>query len=405
MMMGKQVRENAQQNSPPTSTNCQLGSRPFASLEHEHESLDREARLGYCFGEIDMFPIQPKQAGGQIPQLDSDLETQVHSMRNDGQPLPESTRAFFEPRFSYDFSQVRVHTGPNATKLAQITNARAFTVGQDILFGAGQYVPELNFGKRLIAHEIVHVVQQSSMSASNVSSAATIQRLEEEVTQTTITPEYARNLSNEELQEQIRIVQEQIYIEEFETEEQLESIRSNLRILQEEADARGLEDVAPAEVLATDTLMHFIEPWEGRRHIRYFDARGIATIGVGFNLERAGARARIGADYERVLAGELALNDEQIDALFRDDAEDALNSARRIVHNFDELPQEAQLIVADMVFNLGAAGFAGFRNTIAALENRDFARAADEMEDSLWYRQGARRPPHHVEAMRRLANH
>ncbi|GEM_PF-3341245 len=59
MMMGKQVRET-RQNSPSTSTNCQLGPRPFASPEPEHEYLDREARFGYSFGEINLFPIQPK---------------------------------------------------------------------------------------------------------------------------------------------------------------------------------------------------------------------------------------------------------------------------------------------------------------------------------------------------------
>jgi hypothetical protein len=85
----------------------------------------------------------------------------VHdALRSPGHPLDLSTRAFMEPRFGYDFSQVRVHSGAVAERSAQDLDAHAFTVGHDIVFGAGRLSPSTEDGRRLIAHELTHVVQQ-----------------------------------------------------------------------------------------------------------------------------------------------------------------------------------------------------------------------------------------------------
>ncbi|NIM03669.1 DUF4157 domain-containing protein, partial [bacterium] len=84
----------------------------------------------------------------------------MNTIKGGGQPLSESTRSFFEPRFGADFSQVRVHTDPHAAKTAQAINARAFTTGKDIVFNSGQYSTGTSSGKRLLAHELTHVVQR-----------------------------------------------------------------------------------------------------------------------------------------------------------------------------------------------------------------------------------------------------
>ena len=76
------------------------------------------------------------------------------------QPMDPNTRAFMESRFGYDFSQVRVHTDARAADSARAVNARAYTVGQDIVFGAGQYALGTTAGKRLLAHELTHTTQQ-----------------------------------------------------------------------------------------------------------------------------------------------------------------------------------------------------------------------------------------------------
>jgi hypothetical protein len=87
----------------------------------------------------------------------------VHDFINSpGQPLEAEARAFMEPRFGYDFSQVRVHTDAKAAESARMINALAYTVGQDIVFDAGQYSLGINSGQKLVAHELAHVIQQRS---------------------------------------------------------------------------------------------------------------------------------------------------------------------------------------------------------------------------------------------------
>jgi hypothetical protein len=76
-------------------------------------------------------------------------------------PLDAATRAFMEPRFGHDFSQVRVHTDSLAADSARSVNARAYTSGRNLVFGEGQYAPHSSQGRRLIAHELTHVVQQN----------------------------------------------------------------------------------------------------------------------------------------------------------------------------------------------------------------------------------------------------
>jgi hypothetical protein len=76
-----------------------------------------------------------------------------------GRPLDADTRAFFESRFRADFAGVRVHTDDAAARSAASVDARAYTVGRDIAFGAGEYQPGTEGGRRLIAHELAHTVQ------------------------------------------------------------------------------------------------------------------------------------------------------------------------------------------------------------------------------------------------------
>ena len=79
-----------------------------------------------------------------------------------GQPLDGPTRAFLEPRLGEDLGPVRVHTDQRAAETARVLQARAFTVGSDIVFNAGEYAPETTPGRRLLAHEATHVLQQGA---------------------------------------------------------------------------------------------------------------------------------------------------------------------------------------------------------------------------------------------------
>lgn len=90
----------------------------------------------------------------------------VHSVINSGgQPLDRSTRNFMESRFGYDFGNVQIHNDPAAHQSSKEINALAYTYGDHVVFGSGQYQPSTNFGKQLLAHELTHVVQQANVNS------------------------------------------------------------------------------------------------------------------------------------------------------------------------------------------------------------------------------------------------
>ncbi|MCP4369420.1 MAG: DUF4157 domain-containing protein [Deltaproteobacteria bacterium] len=106
--------------------------------------------------------LQAKKATGGKPKAEPNLEDSINSIRGGGRPLPKSTRSFFESRFGHDFSNVRVHTDEKAAQMSKSLKARAFTIGNNIVFGAGQYTPETKQGNRLLGHELAHVNQQEN---------------------------------------------------------------------------------------------------------------------------------------------------------------------------------------------------------------------------------------------------
>jgi hypothetical protein len=90
------------------------------------------------------------------------------AVADSGQPLDAAWRREMEQRFGHDFSQVRVHVGAAAEQSARDVNARAYTVGDRVVFGAGEFNPGTRGGRRLLAHELTHVVQQSGAAANVV---------------------------------------------------------------------------------------------------------------------------------------------------------------------------------------------------------------------------------------------
>mmetsp|Transcript_7340 Transcript_7340/g.8058 ORF Transcript_7340/g.8058 Transcript_7340/m.8058 type:complete len:191 (-) Transcript_7340:36-608(-) len=129
---------------------------------------------------------------------------------------------------------------------------------------------------------------------------------------------------------------------------------------------------------------------EGYFTCMYKDPVGIPTIGVGFNLQKSGARAQIqgvGADYDKVLVGTECLNDGQIRTLFNQDIATALSCAKSYVgSNFSRLTSSQGSAIVDMAFNLGCPRLGGFKNLQAALQSSppNIANAIAEMKDSAW---------------------
>jgi hypothetical protein len=107
-------------------------------------------------------PLVQPETNQIAPLVPPETEEHIQSLRGNGQRLPKTLRSFFETRFGSDFSNVRIHTGINSTRSASELGARAFTTGQDIFFNNGEYNVENIHGRRLLAHELTHVIQQNS---------------------------------------------------------------------------------------------------------------------------------------------------------------------------------------------------------------------------------------------------
>jgi len=133
-----------------------LGSRAIAP----NALLNIQRLCSACAEEQAEDTIHRKHHTAETPDLAPEAESHIGSSNGRGQPLPDSIRAFFEPRFGVDFSNVRVRTDSRAAESARAVNALAYTVGRDVLFGTSQYAPTSPNGRRLMAHELTHVVQQ-----------------------------------------------------------------------------------------------------------------------------------------------------------------------------------------------------------------------------------------------------
>jgi 3D (Asp-Asp-Asp) domain-containing protein len=151
----------ANQNSPLAVTPVQAAqvSRSCSDKDDETCASEMAANTGNEF-------LQTKEHPNETAQLNSAAESNIQALRGQGQSLSESERAFFEPRFGHDFSRVRVHTGGEAASAARSVNARAFTLGHHIVFDANEYAPETTAGKKLLAHELTHVLQQHQATGS-----------------------------------------------------------------------------------------------------------------------------------------------------------------------------------------------------------------------------------------------
>ena len=137
-------------DSPPTV------QRKCSACEKE-ENLQRKCAA--CEEKEKLQREEADQAGSQVaPPI-------VHEVLNSpGEPLDGRTRAFFEPRFGYDFSRIRIHLDQKANASTNAVNAFAYTAGRHMFFAAGQYLPGTSEGNRLLAHELTHVVQQNVVS-------------------------------------------------------------------------------------------------------------------------------------------------------------------------------------------------------------------------------------------------
>lgn len=135
-----QVADRVMRMAAPGASLGAMGiQRKCATCTEEDESVQRQE-------------AGPVTAGAQ----------QAHDNRGSGAPLPAAARGFFEPRMGVDLGAVRVHTDGRADAAARAMGAHAYTHGADIVFRGGRYAPDSSEGRRLLAHELTHVVQQGA---------------------------------------------------------------------------------------------------------------------------------------------------------------------------------------------------------------------------------------------------
>lgn len=151
--MAEQVMRMPEPNVQRSCAACESEERvqrKCAECEEEEELQRKEAPSSSPSTAV---------AGGAAPTIVGDV------VGGTGRPLDASVRSFMEPRFGHDFGRVRVHDGSRAAESAAAVNARAYTVGNNVVFGRGSYSPGSESGRKLIAHELTHVLQQGGGSA------------------------------------------------------------------------------------------------------------------------------------------------------------------------------------------------------------------------------------------------
>ncbi|SHH71312.1 DUF4157 domain-containing protein [Massilia sp. CF038] len=139
---------------------------PALSRRPSHDAAEREADQAAAHvlrmadpGQTD--GVLQRQPGAGRDSAAAAAPPLVHqALRHTHHPLDQASRQFFEARFGHDFGHVRVHTSALAARSAQAMGAAAYTVGRDVVFGAGRYAPHTASGKQLLAHELSHVIQQ-----------------------------------------------------------------------------------------------------------------------------------------------------------------------------------------------------------------------------------------------------
>ena len=127
--------------------------------KEDEKKLQRAPTSAEASADKDDKKLQKKEAAGSTTST-ANVSTYVGSLNGKGQVMSPLVNQFFSSRIGYDFSQVRVHTDKEAAESAKSVNAKAYTIGNNIVFNEGQFNTESQEGKKLLAHELTHVVQQ-----------------------------------------------------------------------------------------------------------------------------------------------------------------------------------------------------------------------------------------------------
>jgi hypothetical protein len=161
--LGRDFSQIPAQSKPLSSLQAKLTvNTPGDVFELEADRVADQVLATPAHPCVACAPLQIRRFSGQSSGQSMVAPTSVErGLASPGRPLEPALQRDMEERFGYDFSSVRVHTGSTAERSAREISAHAYTVGQDMVFGSGRFAPGTDEGRRLIAHELTHVVQQS----------------------------------------------------------------------------------------------------------------------------------------------------------------------------------------------------------------------------------------------------
>jgi hypothetical protein len=154
----------------------EVQTRPLQRQTEDEEEVQTKPlvqRQGVPEEEVQSKPLVQRRSDGGF-DAGPKLESRLSALKGSGSPLPAQVRAYMEPRFGADFAGVRIHADGEAAQLSRSISAQAFTHGQDVYIGEDKYDPGADAGRRLLAHELTHVVQQTG----NIVSRTFLQRFQ-----------------------------------------------------------------------------------------------------------------------------------------------------------------------------------------------------------------------------------
>ena len=143
-------------------------NKPGDIYEQEADRISGHVLTSPAHGGVNGSGHIRRDAGQSSSEAVTAPASVQHALVGPGDPLEPELRGEMEQRFDHDFSGVRVHRGATAEQSTRDVNARAYTVGNNMVFGAGEFSPATRAGRRLLAHELTHVVQQSGTQANVV---------------------------------------------------------------------------------------------------------------------------------------------------------------------------------------------------------------------------------------------
>ncbi len=148
-------------------------------------------------------------------------------------------------------------------------------------------------------------------------------------------------------------------------------------------------------IMNIDTLRKELEIDEGVKHEIYLDHLGLPTFGIGHLITKS--------DEEYGEDVGTPVSDDRVKECFESDVKQVIKDCQILYDDFNDLPEEAQLIIANMMFNMGRPRLSKFKGMKRGVDARDWNQAADEMVDSRWYKQVTNRANRLVERMRALS--